>query len=244
MNYRHLSKGIQRWYITEFLPATFCASRRLNDRKQKNLNHKDMKNLTKTLLAVVLTAVVLTSSTATTFAANQPVSTTTIATPSKFNRISVSGKVKIILTQGKKQAVVGSENYKPSTTSVMTDGQTLYVNSTESELVTLNITVKDLERVVAHGQSVVVTSNNFDIEYLQVFLHENARAKIKTTVKSLYTVVEDDAVLKLNGKADQSTLVANNVKNLKLGDFASLRSESYITESITNADATAMSIVK
>jgi hypothetical protein len=239
----HLSKRHYRRSNTAYLTATYLKRCRLNDRNIKILNHTDMKNLTKSILAVLLTAVVLTSSAVTTFAVDKSHLTTTISTP-KFNRIWVSGNVKIILTQGNKQSVVGFENYNPSKTSVMTDGQTLFIKSSESQLVTLNITVKDLERVVAYGKSIVVTSNNFDVKYLQVFLHENARAKIKTTVQSLYTVVEDDAVLKLDGTADQSTLVADNVRNLKTSDFASLRSESYITESITKTNTTAMSIVK
>jgi hypothetical protein len=110
--------------------------------------------------------------------------------------------------------------------------------------VTLNITVKDLQRVEAYGQSVVVTSNNFDVKNLQLFLNQSATAKIKTTAGSLYTVVKDDAYLKLNGTADKSTMVASNMKNVKLGDFASLKSESYASEAIMSADKTAMILSK
>jgi hypothetical protein len=152
--------------------------------------------------------------------------------------------VKIILTQGDAQSVVGTDNYNKSKTSVTSSGQTLYVNSLEKGQVTLNITVKDLQRVEAYGQSVVVTSNNFDVENLQLFLGQTANVKIKTTAKSLYTIVKDDAVLKLNGTADQSTLVASNLKNIKSGDFSCKKSESYASEAIMNADQTAMTISK
>jgi hypothetical protein len=192
-----------------------------------------MKTLAKIVFAAALTAVVLTSSAMTTFAA-EPV-TTTISTPSSaegFNKIWVSGNVKVVLTQGDKPSVIGTSNYDSTKTSVLSKGQTLYINSTESGQVTLNITVKDLQRVEAYGQSVVVTSNNFDVQNLQLFLNQSATAKVKTTVKSLYTVVKDNAVLKLNGTADKSTMVASNIKNVKMGDFASLRSESYASEDI------------
>ncbi|MFD2584957.1 GIN domain-containing protein [Pedobacter vanadiisoli] len=203
-----------------------------------------MKTLAKTIFAAALTAVVLTSSAMATFA-NSPVkSETKTPSVSKFDRIWVSGNVKLILTQGDKQNVEGASNYDAAKTSVTTDGKTLFINSLETSQVTLNITVKDLERIEAYGQSVVVTSNNFDVKYLQLFLGQSATAKIKTTAGSLYTVVKDDAVLKLNGTADQSTMIANNMKNVKLADFASTKSVSYTSEAIMEAEQNAMVLAK
>lgn len=203
-----------------------------------------MKTLAKTLFAAALTAVVFTSSAMATLAA-EPVKTET-KTPSlsTFNRIWVSGNVKIVLTQGNKQNVEGAVNYDAAKTSLSTDGRTLFINSLETSQVTLNITVKDLERIEAYGQSVVVTSNNFDVKYLQLFLNQSATAKIKTTAGSLYTIVKDDAVLKLNGTAGQSTMIASNRKNVKLADFASLKSASYASEAIMEAEQNAMVLAK
>jgi hypothetical protein len=203
-----------------------------------------MRTLTKTLFAAALTAVVLTSSAMTTFAAEPIVTESAASSVGDFNKIWVSGNVKIVLTQGDKQSVVSASNFDATKTSVLSKGQTLYINSMESGQVTLNITVKDLQRVEAYGQSVVVTSNNFDVKNLQLFLNQSATAKIKTTAGSLYTVVKDDAYLKLNGTADKSTMVASNMKNVKLGDFASLKSESYASEAIMSADKTAMILSK
>ncbi|MCX2472762.1 DUF2807 domain-containing protein [Pedobacter sp. MC2016-05] len=203
-----------------------------------------MKTLAKTIFAAALTAVVLTSSAMATIAAEPVKAETKTASLSKFNRIWVSGNVKIVLTQGDKQNVEGASNYDAAKTSVSTDGKTLFINSLETSQVTLNITVKDLERIEAYGQSVVVTSNNFDVKYLQLFLGQSATAKIKTTAGSLYTIVKDDAVLKLNGTADQSTMIASNMKNVKLADFASLKSESYASEAIMEAEQNAMVLAK
>jgi hypothetical protein len=203
-----------------------------------------MKNLAKTAIAAAITAVMLTSSVATTFAANPVVPQVISHSALSFDRIWVSGNVKIILTQGDKQGVIGTENYDSSKTSVLSNGRTLYINSTENGQVTLNITVKDLQRIEAYGQSVVVTTNNFNVKYLQLILDQSARVKINTTAQSLYTVVKGDAVLKLNGTANQSTIVANNAKNVKVGNFASLRSESFASEAIMTADRTAMILTK
>ncbi|MCX2493477.1 DUF2807 domain-containing protein [Pedobacter sp. PF22-3] len=203
-----------------------------------------MKTLTKTLFAVALTAVVFTSSAMATFAAEPVKAETKTSSLSTFNRIWVSGNVKLILTQGEKQTVAGASNYDAAKTSVTTDGKTLFINSMESSQVTLNITVKDLERIEAYGQSVVVTSNNLDVKNLQLFLSQSATAKIKTTASSLYTVVKEDAVLKLNGTADESTMIVSNMKNVKLADFASLKSSSYASEAIMKAAQNAMVLAK
>jgi len=203
-----------------------------------------MKTLAKSLFAAALTAVVLTSSAMTSFAAEPVKTVTTSPSVAGFNKIWVSGNVKIILTQGDKEVVSGTDGYDSSKTSVLSKGQTLYINSTESGMVTLNITVKDLQRVEAYGQSVVVTSNNFNVKNLQLFLNQSATAKIKTTAESLYTIVKDDAVLKLNGTAGQSTMVATNMKNVKMADFASLRSESYSSEAIMAAENTISKLSK
>ena len=203
-----------------------------------------MKTLAKTIFAVALTAVVFTSSAMATFAAEPVKAETKTSSLSTFNRIWVSGNVKIVLTQGDKQNVAGASNYDAAKTSVTTDGKTLFINSMETGQVTLNITVKDLERIEAYGQSVVVTSNNFDVKNLQLFLSQSATAKIKTTASSLYTVVKEDAVLKLNGTAGESTMIVSNMKNVKLADFASLKSSSYASEAIMKAAQNAMVLAK
>ncbi|GGH13327.1 GIN domain-containing protein [Pedobacter zeae] len=203
-----------------------------------------MKTLAKTIFAAALTAVVFTSSAMATFATEPVKAETKTSSLSKFDRIWVSGNVKLILTQGDQQNVEGTSNYDAAKTSVSTDGKTLFINSLETSQVTLNITVKDLERIEAYGQSVVVTSNNFDVKYLQLFLGQSATAKIKTTAGSLYTIVKDDAVLKLNGTAVQSTMIASNMKNVKLADFASAKSASYASEAIMEAEQNAMVLAK
>lgn len=203
-----------------------------------------MKTLTKSLFAVALSAVVFTTSAMAVSVSEPVVKETKVTALSSVNRIWVSGNVKLVLTQGDTPSIVGSENYSTEKTFVKTNGKTLYVNSMEQTQVTLYVTLQDLERVEAHGQSVVETKNNFDVKNLQLFLTQSATAKIKTNAASLYTVVQEDAVLKLNGKADDSTLIASNMKNVKLNDFATLRSSSYASEAIMKAEQTAMTLAK
>ena len=190
----------------------------------------------KAVLAIALTAVVLTSSAYATLAAEPQA---TVVASTNVNKIWVSGNVKLVLTQGDKASVKGTENFDAAKTSVYTDGQTLFINSTETSPVTINITMKDLQRVEAYGQSSVTTTNNFDVKYLQLFLSQSATAKISAVTGSLYTVVNDDAVLKMSGAAHQHTSVAANANSIKFDNFFSVNKKQYASE---NSIATEKSV--
>lgn len=177
-----------------------------------------MKTLTKSVIATVLSVIVLTSSAMTTLASDE---VKVVTTENTFNKIWVSGNVKLILTQGKKDAVKVDEHFNAEKTSITTVRNTLYVNTTESEVVTIHVTAQDIFRIQAAGNSEVITSNKFDVKYLQVFLSQSAKAKINTRAGSLYTVVSDDAKLKMTGLAGEHTLVASNMNNVKFNDFVS-----------------------
>jgi len=179
-----------------------------------------MKNLKNTLIVTVLSAVLLASSAMTSLAAESP----KVATSANgVNRIWVAGNVKLVLTQSSKEGVFVEEDFDAEKTSVKRSGQTLYINSMADGQVTINISLKDLQRIQAAGGSVVETVGNFDVKYLQLFLSQSAKVKIKSTVGSLYTVISDDAVLKMSGTSVEHTLIASNMNNVKINNFASLK---------------------
>lgn len=186
-----------------------------------------MKTLTKTLFATLLTTILSISTVITSSAAYNYKN---FDTPIRgINKIWVSGNVKIILTQSNVEAVSIGDQFNRETTSIQTKGQTLYINSSESHQVTINVSVKDLQRIEAAGSSTVVTTGNFDVKYLQIFLTQCATAKVKATTKSLYTVITENAVLKMSGTADEHILVADNIRSAKLRNFISLRTESRVS---------------
>jgi len=213
------------------MPETFLCSGRLNYKQlRKTLKHKNIKNmktLTKTLFATLLAAVVLTSTAMTTLAAN----TVKVASvKNSFNKIWVSGNVKIELTQSDTEGVFVAEGFDAEKTSVMSKGQTLYINSMESGQVTIKVSVKDLQRIEAAGNAVVVMSNSFNVKYLQLFLSQSAKAKINAVAGSMYTVVNDDAVLNISGITHDHTLLASNIANVKSENFRSINTNSQGTE--------------
>jgi len=198
-----------------------------------------MKTLTKTLFAAVLAVVLLTSSSMVTLAAN----TIEVAMPAKgFNKIWVSGNVKIILTQSEKEGVFVAEDFNAGKTSVLGKGNTLYINSLETSQVLIRVSMKDLQRIEAAGNAVIVTSNNFDVKCLQVILTQNASAKVNTIAGSLYTNVSDNAKLKMSGITYKHTSVATNIKNVKYDDFVQLSPNKPQSELVLAADK--LSVIK
>lgn len=199
-----------------------------------------MKTLTKKLFVAVLMLTISASSVMTSFASeNQNDQAATIAAVPSFNKIWVSGNVRIILKQGDKESIEAGDNFNPKTTTVHSKGQIIYINSTEVGSVTLNITVKDLQRIEAYGSAVVTTGNNLNVKHLQLFVNQNATVKVSANTETLYTVVKDKAGLKITGSATQHSLVAANMKNIKFNNFYCANTKQYATQAIMDADKTA-----
>ena len=211
-----------------------------------------MKTLTKTLFATVLTGIVLTSSAMTTFAADKTTNNEISLNAAKpetsvngVNRIWASGNVKVVLTQNEKEGITAGENFNAETTFIQRKGNTLFVNSIEGRQVTINVSIKDLQRIEAAGSATIVTSNNFDVKYLQVFLSQSAKAKLNAMSGSLYTVVSDDATLKMSGSTDQHTLIASNMRNVRFDSFVSMKTDSRLAGAVVlNVDSLSASIGK
>ncbi|WP_442588158.1 GIN domain-containing protein [Pedobacter sp. AW31-3R] len=187
-----------------------------------------MKTLTKTVFALLLTATVATSSAFSNpvAAIGNPMVESGIEVPvttQSFNRIWVAGNVKIILTQSEKEGITVGEDFNAKETSLQRSGQTLYVNSTTEGQVTIHVAVKDLYRIQAAGNAVVVMNKSFDVKNLQLFLSQQAKVKVNAKIESLYTVITEDATLKINGSAAEHTLMASNMKNVKFGEFLGSR---------------------
>lgn len=178
-----------------------------------------MKTLTKTLFAAVFTAVFLTASSLVALATDR---IELVRPASGFKKLWVSGNVKIILTQTEQEGVFVEEGFNAKKTSVLSKGETLYINSFENQQVTIRVAMKDLLRIQAAGMAVVVTDNNFNLKCLQVILSQSAVAKVNAVTGSLYTNVSDNAKLKLSGVTDRHTSIASNQKNVRFDNFVSL----------------------
>lgn len=193
-----------------------------------------MSTLTKTLFTALFAVVVLTTSS---FTSSATTGRELAAEVKGFNKIWVSGNVKVELTQSEKEGVFIDENFDANKTSVMRKGQTLYINSMEASQVTIKVSLKDLQRIEAAGNAVVVTTNKFDVKYLQLFLSQSATAKVNAIAGDLYTEISEEAKLKVSGVAEQHTLIASNMANVKFSNFVSMNTD--VQGSVLAADKNA-----
>lgn len=184
-----------------------------------------MKTAVKSLIALTLTAIVLSTSALTnvSMAATTP---TSISPEKPFNKIDVSGNVKVTLIQSKTERVEVKNEVEGTEVSFNQKGYTLIISSNAKETLDVVVYVKDLQRIVASNGAKVSTLGKFDLNVLQVFLNDDAKATFKGNIKSLYTVTNGNSDLKLRGTADEHILVKNKMSVLNTTDFAALKTES------------------
>ncbi|MBB2150316.1 GIN domain-containing protein [Pedobacter gandavensis] len=188
-----------------------------------------MKTSVKSLIALTLTAIVLSTSAFTnaSMAAVTPMHT---STEKPFSWIEVSGNVKVTLIQSKKERIELNSEAEGKPVSFQQKGNTLIINSTADETLDVVVYVNDLQRIVASNGAKVTTSGKLNLNVLQVYLNDDAKAVLKGNIKSLYTVTNGNSDLKLRGTADEHILVKNKMSVLNTTDFAALKTESTFLE--------------
>lgn len=188
-----------------------------------------MKTAVKSLIALTLTAIVLSTSALTN--ASMAATTPTAISPERpFNKIDVRGNVKVTLIQSKNERVEVKNEVEGNEVTFKQKGYTLMINSDAKETLDVVIYVKDLQRIEASNGAKVATLGKFDLNVLQVFLNDDAKATFKGNIKSLYTVTNGSSDLKLLGTANEHILVKNKMSVLNTTDFAALKTESTFLE--------------
>lgn len=181
-----------------------------------------MKTSIKTLIASSLTAIVLSSAIFTTNVSATEKEPDAILKISAFKRISVKGNVEVTIIQRNNPGISYTDD-NTGTAKVMQDGDNLKITSTSTEKAKLTVYVNDFYRIEASENAVVKTEGKLRTKYLQIFLKGNAHAEINTSSEGLYTVIADQADLKLSGSTDQHTLVMGKSQKLTIDRFAALK---------------------
>ncbi len=180
-----------------------------------------MKTSIKTLIATSLTAIVLSTAVFST-TVSAAVNPLTISAVKTFKKISVSGNVEVTLIQRTATGVAYTDE-NVGTAKIMQEGDILRITATHGSTAKIIVYVDDIYRIEASGNAVVKTEGKLISKYLQIFLKGNAHAEINTTTEGLYTVIQDDADLKLSGSTDNHTLVMGNTQKLTIEKFAALK---------------------
>ena len=134
----------------------------------------------------------------------------------KVNMVVVSGDVDVYLIHSDKEDIkVVPFGDKEANVSFKKRGAKLFINSTEAERATIYVYLKDLKRIDASNTAMVKTKGDFNMDALQIFLKDDAKANVHVNTKSLYTVIKDQSSLKLSGETGVTFLRKNSIGNLK-----------------------------
>ncbi|MCZ4223239.1 GIN domain-containing protein [Pedobacter rhodius] len=195
-----------------------------------------MKTSIKTLIATSLTAIVLTSSVfATSVMAGEHKPTSVSASANNFKRVVIKGNVEITLVQRQNEGVTYADD-NTGKAKITQEGNVLKITSADKDVAKLVVYVNDIYRIDAAENAIVKTNGKIKSKYLQIFLKGNAKADINSTTEGLFTVIEDNADLKLTGATDNHTLVMGKTPKLTIDRFAALKTN------ISSAESHAMEI--
>lgn len=177
-----------------------------------------MKTPLQTLFTAALTAIVLTTSAFSGQA--KEIIPATAASPStiSYNKVVVTGTAKVVLIQSKTESVVCNRELDENTT-VTKKGYVLHIHSTAKSPSTVYVYVKDLHRIDASNTAVVKTRGDFNLDFLQIFLQQDAQANVNAKVGSLYTDMKGRSDLVLKGSSKEHMLVRNEVATLDVSSF-------------------------
>ncbi|TBO40682.1 GIN domain-containing protein [Pedobacter kyonggii] len=190
-----------------------------------------MKTSIKTLIATSLTAIVLSSAVFTTSVSATEKEPDAILKISAFKRISVKGNVEVTIIQRSNPGISYTDD-NTGTAKVMQDGDNLKITSISTDKAKLTVYVNDFYRIEASENAIVKTEGKLRTKYLQIFLKGNAHAEINTSSEGLYTVIADNADLKLSGSTDQHTLVMGKSQKLTIDRFAALKTNISSVETV------------
>jgi hypothetical protein len=173
-----------------------------------------MKTL-KTLFATVLIAITVCFSS---FAADSNVSS--------IRKIIVKGNAKIVLVQKDKESVNVLESIDSAKSNIKMVGNTLMVVSTEESPITVMVYVRDLFRVEAFDNANISVRGQLNLPYLQVLLHDNAKASINVISKGVYSVIDDKSTLKLKGVSNEHIVLRSKISRIQMDNFVCVSTTS------------------
>jgi len=189
-------------------------------RIKKEIKNKDMKTSIKTAFATALTAVFLSTTAFTTFATDAPKMATVKASEMKVNMVVVTGGVNVYLIHADQEDIkVVPYGDNEASVSFEKRGAKLFINGSDTERATIYVYLKDLKRIDAANNAMVKTQGEFNLDALQVFLKDDAKANVNVNTKSLYTVIKDQSDLKLSGKSDLHLSEKAEYAMLKMHNF-------------------------
>lgn len=185
-----------------------------------------MKTSIKSLIAAALMTVVVSTSTV---YAYSPAPLKTISASAvdvtAIKKVIVKGNVEVTLVQAPSSKVL-FKNENDAYVQVKQVGNSLFVDTKKSdETAKITVYVDEIYRVDASGNAVVHTKEALKLDYLQVFLKDNAKADINSTTLGLYTSLIGASELKLQGSTDNHVVAMDALSKITMEKFSAVKTE-------------------
>ena len=184
-----------------------------------------MKTLFNTVLKSSSMAIVLLASVFSLTASAATIAVERAAVNPDIKKVIVTGNTKVLLVQNTREYVT-VDAVDLDKVSLKQVGNTLTINSSESNPVTVTVYVKDLYRIDAADEASIKTSGNFNLTNLQIMLKDDAKARVKATTESLYTVIDGHANLELIGTSANHISKMAGIATIDTDKFAAVKTES------------------
>lgn len=144
----------------------------------------------------------------------------------KFNRVSVSGNVEVIIKQADFSQIAYADD-NSGRVKVNEKGGKLSITSDSPQTAKIILYVTDIYRIQACDNAIVSTENVLNVKYLQIFLSGRAEANIHSKTDGLYTVLENKSRLALSGSTQEHALAMDSTPTLIRNAFASDKTTTF-----------------
>ncbi len=188
-----------------------------------------MKTTIKTLFATSLIALVISNSTVYAAEKINPAKEKSVPATafniSSINKINVSGNIEVTLVQNAKSNTLFT-NEGNEYVSVKKVGNSLIINSKNSNRAAkITVYLDEIYRIEASDNASIVTENQLNLKYLQVFLKDNANVNLNTKTEALLTKLNGNSALSLKGSTDLYTIEMDKSATISLDHFKSGKTE-------------------
>lgn len=182
-----------------------------------------MKTSIKNLSLTVLTTVVLTSSAFASVDEQKSTNTNQITILNQvknINKLVVAGNVEVFLIQAPTESVKVYDSYYSKNALVQEEEGVLRISSFQKETLKVAVYVNNLSSIQASDNAAVKTFGKVSFLTLDVILKDKASADITANTINLYTLVKDNASIKLSGSTEDHTALLGSVANMSMNEFA------------------------
>lgn len=178
-----------------------------------------MKTSIKTLGIAALTSIVSLVAFSGSASANEKI--TLLNKIGKFNKLTVSGNVDVLIVQSPESRVTVYDDYYAKNALVQEKNGELRISSFEKKPLSVVVYTNQLTEINASDQATVNTQGVFKTICLDVNLKNEAKANLNTSTLDLFAQLDNDANLELSGNAVDYNVVMNDNTSIKTDKFKS-----------------------